>query len=235
MGKCGLLIGVVALVVGIGCAERQTDPRIEAHGGEWLEIGSPDFHGDRVRAQSAQSCTTCHGENFRGQPHEPGCYECHDGAGGHPEGFAVIGSDVFHGQDVRAFGAIPCADCHGEDYEGDWTGVSCFTCHAGGPSGHPSGYVTVGSPVFHGRNVEATGPSPCQDCHGEDYRGDWTGVSCFTCHAGGPSGHPRGWLDDSAPTFHGDRVVQEGPEDCWRCHGDGGSGGTSGVACSDCH
>jgi len=180
MGKCGLLIGVLALMVGIGCAERQTDPQIEAHGGEWLQIGSADFHGDRVRASGGDGCATCHGDNYRGVPHSPGCYECHDGAGGHPEGYAVVSSDV-----------------------------------------------------FHDRNVEATGPTPCQDCHGENYEGDWTSVSCFSCHAGGPSGHPSGWLDYNATTFHGRRVQQEGPEECWRCHGLDGTGGTSEVVCHE--
>ena len=69
--------------------------------------------------------------------------------------------------------------------------MSCFTCHAGGPSGHPAYNIWVGSPDspdFHGKdNTER-----CQACHGEDYLGGDSEVSCFTCHSNVWSGDGGG-------------------------------------------
>lgn len=172
-----LLLGLV------GCnQERRITSEIEAHPASWNEVSSPDFHGLRVAEGTADGCEGCHGAELEGSHGVPGCFECHDGAGGHPHGFAMTAADDFHGD-----------------------------------------------------HVAANGPRECRDCHGEDYRGGWSEVSCFGCHAGGPSGHPDGWMEPRAAAFHGRVVLNEGYADCRRCHGPGLSGGTSGKACGDCH
>ena len=109
----------------------------------------------------------------------------------------------------------------------------CDECHDGA-GGHPYGWAAASSPEFHGDQVAAEGPGPCETCHeGDD--GGWSGVSCYKCHAGGPSGHPDGWMNPVAASFHGVRVQIDGFGDCQRCHGFGLSGGTSGLGCGECH
>lgn len=165
-----------------GCADQRSPAEIEAHPVEWLMPGSADFHGTRVAEESAEACRDCHGTEWKGEARAPGCDECHRDAGGHP-----------------------------------W------------------GWMTPGHEEFHGNAVALAGPFGCRACHGQDYRGGWAGISCFTCHAGGPSGHPGGWMDPRAASFHGYEVQREGVNDCTRCHGEGLTGGTSRSACSQCH
>lgn len=180
LGGLGLALAAVVLV---GCSqERRLEPEIETHPAEWNEPASAEFHGDYVMERTAVSCASCHGTDLDGTSTAPSCSDCHAGAGG-----------------------------------------------------HPFGYVSAAGDAFHGRDVEATGPAPCMQCHGETYRGGWSETSCFTCHAGGPSGHPDGWLTPASASFHGRVVLNQGYDDCRRCHGQGLGGGTSGLACSECH
>ncbi len=61
---------------------------------------------------------------------------------------------------------------------------------------HPEGWITVGSPEFHGEFFKTINwdLGHCQQCHGTDYKGGIANSSCLTCH----------------PTT---------PEDCTTCHG----------------
>lgn len=170
------------IVLAIGCAERRTPTEIEAHPPDWNKVGSADFHGTFVRNEGDRFCVECHALHERGTRELPGCDECHNG-----------------------------------------------------PGGHPWGWMSPDSADFHGNAVAASGPTVCQACHGQDYRGGWSGVSCYTCHSDGPSGHPDGWMDPRSSSFHGLAMLLQGVDNCTRCHGHGLGGGTSGVACSECH
>jgi hypothetical protein len=152
---------------------------------------------------------------------------------GHPEEFNQVSSADFHGRRVRESGPSACETCHGTDLVGDAGTRGCFDCHDG-PGGHPRNWVAAGAPEFHGDAVASKGPGPCKECHGTDLLGGWSGVSCGACHAG-PGGHPEGWLNPDASSFHGRRAFVEGPNACARCHGFPPSRGTSGVSCADCH
>ena len=160
----------------------------------------------------------------------------------HPAAWNDPASPDFHGTRVRADGPELCRSCHGTDLRGaPGEVVGCDDCHVG-PGGHPDGWDRPAAPTFHGKTVAAAGPKSCRDCHGADYTGGWCGLACFTCHGEPPGGHPpgqcghpRGWLDRESASFHGLVVLEEGVDDCTRCHGFGLSGGTSGVACSKCH
>jgi hypothetical protein len=158
-----------------GCVERRSpeEPEIAAHTPEFNEELSLDFHGARVLERGASSCMVCHGHDFQGASGVPSCYECHDGAGGHPYGWEERGASSFHGAAVEATGPAPCAACHGEDYAGGWSGVSCSECHAGGPSGHPAGWLES-----HGQSQNTT----CARCHGIYPGSGSSGLSCGDCH-----------------------------------------------------
>jgi DnaJ-class molecular chaperone len=283
-----LVPALMALVIlAVGCVERRSAAEIKVHPSEWDNPAAADFHGARVLAQGSDECEGCHGANNRGALDVPTCDECHAGAGGHVAGWMEPSQPAFHGNSVAAQGPTPCRACHGSDYQGGSSGASCYTCHAGGPSGHPDGWMNldtasfhgqrvliegiancqrchgaglsggtsgvacsqchdvagghpagwmdVSGPNFHGETVAAQGPSSCRACHGTDYRGGSSGVSCFTCHADGPSGHPSGWMNEGSSAFHGRRAQSQGTADCKRCHGADLRGGTSGVGCNRCH
>lgn len=150
----------------------------------------------------------------------------------HPPEWSDPAKSDWHGTRVALDGVISCTGCHGEDLRGDLVVPGCDACHDG-PGGHPATWVKQPEP-FHGTKVQMEGPMVCTACHGDDYRGGWSGVSCSTCHDG-PGGHPQGWLDSNAHTFHGRVVTMQGNLDCRRCHGNDLLGGTSGVSCGDCH
>ncbi len=167
-----------------GCVERRSpeEPEIVAHPPEFNDAYSADFHGARVLARGASSCTVCHGEEYDGAAGVPSCYQCHDGAGGHPFGWANPGASFFHGAEVASAGPEPCALCHGADYLGGWSEVSCSRCHAGGPSGHPDGWLNSASASFHGRRAALDGVTSCARCHGLPPSDGTSGVSCADCH-----------------------------------------------------
>jgi len=153
------------------------------HPSGWLTPSAGTFHGNAVAAEGTAQCTPCHGDNLRGGTSGVSCYNsCHDGPGGHPEGWIRVSSPNFHGTVVRDESAIPCQQCHGVDYLGGTSGVPCYTgCHDG-PSGHPYGWADPPYPPPHGEAVAIGGSVPCQDCHGADLGGGWTGVACSDCH-----------------------------------------------------
>lgn len=183
-----LILAGAALVSLAGCVERRSPIDLQTHPASWNEPTAADFHGTRVEGDGPANCVGCHGADYDGQADVPGCYDCHDGPGGHPFGWADPISTHFHGDQVAEAGKADCAPCHASTLSGNLA-----------------------------------------------FTGGWSGVSCYTCHAGGPSGHPAGWMDPQAAAFHGQQVLSHGVDDCTRCHGFGLSGGTSGVACSKCH
>lgn len=80
-----------------------------------------------------------------------------------------------------------CTECHGADLSGGISGVSCTSCHLGGPTAvHPAAW----DPIYlnHGPSVSA-GVTPVdncsnQYCHGTALEGvAGSGPSCTTCHS----------------------------------------------------
>ncbi len=159
----------------------------------------------------------------------------------HPAGWKDSTSANFHGTYLKAhkFDLSTCVSCHGINYSGGTSGVSCFQCHRSYP--HGSGWKDSTATGFHGRFIRASGWDmiQCRACHGVSYDGGRTAVSCLTCHQ-----------------------KPNGPENCTTCHGganaapprdlDGntastvpgvgahqshllGSSLTSPIACSECH
>jgi len=53
---------------------------------------------------------------------------------------------------------------------------------------HPSGWVNASSANFHGKAIAQSGwmLTSCQSCHGRDYKGGNSAISCYDCHSSGP-------------------------------------------------
>jgi len=88
-----------------------------------------------------------------------------DGAQGvHPAGMLDPTSDDFHGKELarRAWDFALCAGCHGEDFAGGSSGVSCKDCHEDGPTAcdtcHGDPPATAAHPVHLARWA-------CTTCH----------------------------------------------------------------------
>ena len=103
----------------------------------------------------------------------------------HPTDWTDSNSDNSHMSKIVVTGTSGCKDCHGgiekNDYYGGTSGVSCYQCHSGGPSGHPAFNIWIGEPTnpnFHGK----ANTNSCKLCHGDDLRGGIADVSCYTCH-----------------------------------------------------
>jgi hypothetical protein len=114
----------------------------------------------------------------------------------HPQGWNESTAENFHGKKVAAAGSEFCKSCHGEDYSGGESGVACSDCHTNYP--HPPTWTTPGSESSHASYIKAHNWSMtgCKTCHGDDYRGGTSGVSCYNCHQ-----------------------QEGGPEACNTCHG----------------
>ena len=120
-----------------------------------------------------------------------------------------------------------CTTCHGSTTDknstGGISGVSCFKCHANGPSHQPGWEV----PAQHGRlgaqlaPTNTAGFAYCAKCHGSTYDNP-VGVtpSCKSCHTKAP--HPdRPWVGATADQpNHVFTDIGNAPE-CYKCHKDG--------------
>jgi predicted CxxxxCH...CXXCH cytochrome family protein len=106
----------------------------------------------------------------------------------------------------------------------NWVAPSCDRAHVA-PLVHPAGIADPSSGDFHGTLLRSTGWNfaYCQKCHGDDFAGGISGVSCLGCHSAATSG-PLG-----CTTCHGQppstgahlahasgRVTR--PYDCTECH-----------------
>jgi hypothetical protein len=130
----------------------------------------------------------------------------------HPDGWDKEAFSTFHGKaiDSKSLTMASCQSCHGEDYQGGTSGVSCFQsgCHdAAYP--HPDGFANPNSPNFHAEYLTEINWDlmACQACHGTSY--DGKGVSdknCLSCHtsAGGP---------EACNTCHGSQNNPAPPKD----------------------
>lgn len=119
----------------------------------------------------------------------------------HLQSWVDTSSSNFHGKVLNAPGADvqACLTCHGQDYNGGSSEVSCISCHklTGGEI-HGRGWLNTASANFHGNTIRAANwdMSQCRTCHGATYAGGTVPVSCLTCHSAGA-----------------------GPENCATCHG----------------
>lgn len=165
------------------CTDLNEDFRQHPDG--WLNSTSVNFHGKKVAYSGIVSCTTCHGDNYRGGTSGVSCYQCHDGPSGHPEGMASPSSKNFHGFIFwdNEWDLSRCKTCHGNDLRGGVSGTSCYQCHNFQTCNTCHGYkseavfedlrsesdsntLTVGAHTSHLQASHSLrDPLDCNDCH----------------------------------------------------------------------
>jgi hypothetical protein len=219
-----------------GCSEDQNPLPSKAHPESWNQQSAADFHGIKVKEIGFNSCKSCHGADLTGGESKISCFKCH-ASYPHSDSWLDRSSDEFHGQYLKKPGSKikDCAACHGEDYAGGSSKVSCFECHAAYP--HPDSWSDRESEEFHGKYLKKQGwkSKYCTACHGGDYTGGSSNVSCFMCHPGYP--HGADWMKQDSGEFHA-AVVQAANwslVSCAACHGTDFEGGVSDVSCHTCH
>ena len=95
----------------------------------------------------------------------------------HPSGILDSTSPNFHVTLLRQnnWGFALCASCHGSDFSGGTSGVSCLSCHAAGPTAC----------------VTCHGNGPTTNAHSEHANTTLTTVTCAECHV-----VPASWDQD---------------------------------------
>jgi len=220
---------------GVSCSKcHQSYP----HKSGWkTDSSSTNFHGKFILSGQGRvdSCGVCHGLDFKGGTSGKSCYQCHT-TYPHEAGWQIDTSSVnFHGKYllVNLGRTDSCGVCHGSDFKGGTSGVSCYNCHA--PYPHKAGWTNVSSPDYHGQYLKANSwqVNECSPCHGAQFTGGSSGISCRDCHTAFP--HPNGFGGtDGHPVYM--RSNNFPLDDCKLCHGtlyDGGN--VVNVSCQDCH
>jgi predicted CxxxxCH...CXXCH cytochrome family protein len=111
----------------------------------------------------------------------------------HEPGWMIPTAPSFHGALLAAkkFDASECRQCHGSQFDGGISEISCKKCHTSYP--HPVGWAAAHSGFIKSNNYDLIS---CQPCHGQNYGTQKINNSCLTCH-----------------------TQQGGPEACNTCHG----------------
>lgn len=161
----------------------------------------------------------------------------HDSADWLPDGHARAATNGT--QSASPSITADCAECHGDDLQGGLAGVSCTSCHLGGPARvHPEAW---GAPApGHAAYARDNGTQACANvyCHGAALEGRASsGPACTSCHLGGAASiHPLTWT--TASLDHAAYAAAIGPAGCANasCHGADLNGvDAGGPACSSCH
>ena len=84
----------------------------------------------------------------------------------HVDGWLDQTSDNFHGKDLarRNWDFALCQSCHGNDYSGGKSGVSCLTCHQQGPTACVTCHGDKG-PTTNAHQVHLGKQLDCSECH----------------------------------------------------------------------
>jgi hypothetical protein len=153
----------------------------------------------------------------------------------HPESWVQATSKEGHGEKVLTSGLESCASCHGSDFTGGTSKVSCFKCHTNYP--HSAGWTAPMNSQSHGSYLAKTSyaTASCTPCHGEDLQNSTGKTPCNTCHALYP--HANGWMQTGNAQFHGAwaKGANWDLTACKTCHGAEFQGGEGKQSCYACH
>jgi len=151
------------------------------------------FHPNIARSTAA-ACDTCHQQSF--------CADCHAARTrpmrveeiqpDRPDRNFIHWGDFLTRHSIEARGnEAACQKCHQISFCTDCHKKQRLTPDSSNPlNPHPSGWLTTGSPSFHGTAARQDIVS-CAACHDQG-----SASNCVTCHrVGGPGGnpHPQGW------------------------------------------
>lgn len=205
---------------------------------------NPMLHGKYAVAYTSLTCATarCHGIDLVPTPgvtNGDGCTDCHKRYP-HPRGWVSEQAGQFgtHGpaalEDISA-----CKRCHGAGLDISPRGKTCRECHSSYLR-HTSanlGPANWSTPVEHGYYVisppiPSKGKEECQMCHGADFLGGISKISCKTaaCH---PE-YPHAATDQYTQMKECLKITT--PQ-CATCHDSDDRLGFSGPSykCRDCH
>ena len=93
----------------------------------------------------------------------------------HPLGILDATSDEFHGKELarRGYDFALCASCHGDDFAGGKSQVSCIGCHEEGPTACTTCHA--GGPTTGNHAAHRTANVACAECHRVPERWDSLG------------------------------------------------------------
>lgn len=208
------LVGSGEAVSCYSCHSFDNAPPFNIHPIAWTDAFID--HREYSRANTASSCSACHGADLLGSSAAPSCFTASvDGIACHPEGPGVAphlldeeGSylaPVEHGLEAKA-DLIVCQTCHGEIVTmassprfnlGIYrtSGKGCEGCH-NDYTAHPSvgtreNVNWYGAPYSHAGSGNL---AACALCHGSDYEGnvDINAPACIGCHIVDPVANSEG-------------------------------------------
>ncbi len=242
MEKSHKVLALLFIISLIGCS-KEREEYLESLARQATEVPFPhpegwdqkDSHGLMAMQVGKEKCALCHGEDFSGGVCGVACASCH-ASYPHKTGWEAPtshGRSLITASTTITTAVAACALCHGEDFQGGDTRVSCYACHS---YPHPAtGWETGGSShglYLQSRNFDVT---LCAYCHGQGFTGGTSQVSCLTCHSTYPHPEPQ-WAQRGSGAFHGDTVISlGGPTGCGLCHGSDYYGGNSLLSCYSCH
>ncbi|MBT1070982.1 CxxxxCH/CxxCH domain c-type cytochrome [Pelotalea chapellei] len=176
---------------------------------------TPQVHGAAAKAaptfsSGLDSCSGCHGSGFAGGfLSTVSCFTCHGISAPHAKNWATSTTSSHSNSDPG--NAATCYQCHAggrllknlpaPPAQPAGTPPSCFNntlCHGGL---HPVGWI---NPAQHGTAAKSqpgtgVGFTNCKNCHGNDFKGGSTGVSCFSASSQNGSCHLRNGSPVNAP------------------------------------
>jgi len=217
-----------------------------SHPAGWLST-----HPASAISESAQ-CTPCHGSDLTGGIAKASCFtsSCHHGTIPNWADPDQHGASAKGATDSSGFAS--CQICHGGNFSGGGSGVSCFTCH-GASAPHPVSPWRTSGGLNHD-NTDTGNASVCVACHYPGSPNNPTGhpatpaaagtaPGCFNntlCHGSDVAPHALGatWAQATSSAFHG-LVAKQNLAYCQSCHGTTGTilfeGGAASTKCSTCH
>jgi predicted CxxxxCH...CXXCH cytochrome family protein len=181
---CGFVL--FALFVA-SCSEDKTSTSYETHPEGWMNPASEEFHGQAAIPNGGESCGSCHIiTSMRGEWDHAGepfaqigtCRECHNG---YPH-IWTAGTVDGHQADIQAneWNFTACSDCHGTDFAGGRSGVSCLQCHSQ-PGGLSNCNLCHAQPPVDDAGLPATFISGAFGAHAKHAIDK--GYACTECHA----------------------------------------------------
>lgn len=122
---------IIGLLI-IACAKVKTPVENPAHPQEWMEVGSQEFHANKVVLTGDISCQSCHGTHLSRK--DSFCNVCHlkqdkPISYPHPPDWMSFKSEQNHGKYCEAHpNELTCNRCH--DGVNDLA-PACSNCHLG--------------------------------------------------------------------------------------------------------